>query len=70
MNPSLGCDSPLDLNIKNGLLCNLFTLIGVNPSDQRDVDEAKVNKVMFAYASAYGDDNKEINSGKKMRSQD
>ena len=56
LNPSLGCDSGLDLRIKSRLLSDLFTLIGINPSYQRETDDHKKNKNLFAYMSPYHHD--------------
>jgi hypothetical protein len=56
LNPSLACDSDLDFRIKSKLMADLFTLVGINPTDQREVDDHKVNRNMFAYMSPYHHD--------------
>ena len=53
LNPSLACDSDLDFRIKSKLLSDLFTLVGINPTDQRDGDDHKFNKNLFSSMSPY-----------------
>ena len=66
LNPSLGVDSQLDLKIKSNLLADIFTLVGVSTSDQREAAQYMKNNSLFATNNPYDDSNKQDN-GKKLR---
>lgn len=71
LNPSLGCDSGLDLRIKSKMIADLFTLIGINPIQQRDLENNKVNRnYMNNFASPYLHDTINVDNGKKTRQDD
>ena len=53
LSPSLGCDSPLDQKIKGNLVCDLFTLIGIQPFEYRKFStaEQKYTKLNGMYSA-------------------
>jgi|TARA_B110000285_G_C15025587_1_gene563987 hypothetical protein len=49
LSPSLACDSPLDMEIKNNLLVDTFNLIGIKQFDRRKESENKAKNRMRSY---------------------
>ena len=49
LSPSLACDSPLDMEIKNNLISETFNLIGIKKFDRKKESENKVKNRMKSY---------------------
>jgi hypothetical protein len=49
LSPSLACDSPLDMEIKNNLLADTFNLIGIKKFDRKRESENKAKNRMRSY---------------------
>lgn len=49
LSPSLACDSPLDMEIKNNLLADTFNLIGIKKFDRKKESENKAKNRMRSY---------------------
>jgi tubulin polyglutamylase TTLL5 len=50
LSPSLGCDSDIDFQIKSKLASNLLNLVGIEPIQNRRLNEAMMNQKLFRYA--------------------
>lgn len=67
--PSLSCETSVDLRVKSNLTADLMTLVGILPTDQRDLDETKINKNLFNNLNPYAVhmNVREFEAGKKSR---